>query len=64
MRLKDLSLTELKAAYDFIQIHLEDFEAAGRDKNKDVTVTDAYKDYAQLSSSIQDGAMTRVALLE
>ena len=46
MKLKDMSLAELKAAYDFIQIHLTEFEEKGRKANTNVKETSAYKDYA------------------
>ncbi|OXG05076.1 hypothetical protein BC749_10967 [Flavobacterium araucananum] len=52
MKIEDLSITELKAAYDFVLIDLKDLEAAAKDKGLSVDRIPAYREVKDIENRL------------
>ena len=59
MKVKDLSLADLKAAYDFILIELTDFELKAKDKNVKPEKIPTYLELKEVESILYDELLNR-----
>ena len=64
MKIKDLSIAELKAAYDFVLLDIEDLKAKAKKENVSVESLGAYPEVKKVENDLYNALINITRLLE
>jgi hypothetical protein len=64
MKIKDLSISDLKAAYDFVLLDLKDLEESVKQKKVSVEKTGAFSEVKELENKLWHELLNRTRILK
>lgn len=64
MKIKDLSISDLKAAYDFVLLDLKDLEESAKRENVSANSIPAYSEVKEVESKLWNELLNRTRGLE
>lgn len=63
MKIKDLSISDLKAAYDFVLLDLKNLEESAKQKNVSVEEIPAYGEVKKMENNLWDELLNKTRML-
>lgn len=64
MKIKDLSISDLKAAYDFVLLDLSELEQSAKDKKISISQIPAYAGVKKMENDLFSELINRTRMLE
>lgn len=64
MKIKDLSISDLKAAYDFVLLDLSELEQSAKDKKISTSQIPAYAEVKKMENDLFSELLNRTRMLE